>query len=437
MYDLSTLPPPGERTVSDLTNRIDDDAPRTAPATAQAPSRPGRALPRRVLLTVSGTISPTLAADIEARKRPRADYLEIARRLGADLLDYAGARALTGRVGSALEKLGGPNLVLAYACWRMRSRYRAILTDGEQVGLPLAALFKLIRRGRPKHVMITHVISPPKKTRVIDALRLVSGIDRFVVYCSRQREFVLHRWRLQPERVPCIPFMVDADFFDPVTVTPQPGPRPRICSVGLERRDYPTLLAAVDGLEVDLVVAAASPWSKQTDGMSSVRIPSNVTIRRFTQYELRQLYADCDLMVMPLQDVDFQAGVTAILEAMAMGKPVVCSRTSGQTDVIVDGVNGCYVPVGNASALRAQIIHLLERPQERARLGAGAREAVVQRFTLDRYTERLFTILQDVGCGCGEEGATTSAGGHDERSASDVASPRAADLKSWRQTSDG
>jgi hypothetical protein len=37
----------------------------------------------------------------------------------------------------------------------------------------------------------------------------------------------------------------------------------------------------------------------------------------------------------PLLDVPFQAGVTTILEAMAMEKTVICSRTLGQTDVHV------------------------------------------------------------------------------------------------------
>jgi len=45
-----------------------------------------------------------------------------------------------------LEKLGGPNLVLAYACWKVRKSCQAIVTDGEQVGLPLAALLKLTPR---------------------------------------------------------------------------------------------------------------------------------------------------------------------------------------------------------------------------------------------------------------------------------------------------
>jgi glycosyltransferase involved in cell wall biosynthesis len=118
-------------------------------------------------------------------------------------------------------------------------------------------------------------------------------------------------------------------------------------------------------------------------------------VRKFSQYDLRQLYADSDFVVMPLQPVDFQAGITAILEAMAMGKPVICSRVPGQTDVIVDGENGRYVPVGDPTALRSEITRLMAHPDEIARLGAKARRQVECELSLDHYAARLAAIVRD------------------------------------------
>ncbi|PWT80158.1 MAG: glycosyl transferase family 1, partial [Acidobacteria bacterium] len=117
---------------------------------------------KRVVLTVSGVIAADVREQIASGQRPRADYLDLARSFNADLLDYAAARTIAGRTGAVLEKLGGPNLVLAYACWKVRKSCRAIVTDGEQVGLPLAALLKLTPGTRPRHLMIVHVISEPK-----------------------------------------------------------------------------------------------------------------------------------------------------------------------------------------------------------------------------------------------------------------------------------
>jgi glycosyltransferase involved in cell wall biosynthesis len=205
----------------------------------------------------------------------------------------------------------------------------------------------------------------------------------------------MQRWSVPPERVALSPFMVDARFFalDQVPAPRGPRERPLICAVGLEHRDYPTLLAAVRGLPVDLVIAAASPWSKRSDTTAGQEIPANVTVARFSQYDLRQLYADSSFLVMPLYNVAFQAGVTAILEAMSMSRAVICSRTPGQTDVIVEGETGLYVPPGDVPALRSAIEGLLARPADAnagdgGRLGQAGRRVIEQEMNLDLYVQR-------------------------------------------------
>jgi glycosyltransferase involved in cell wall biosynthesis len=350
---------------------------------------------KRMVLTVSGVIAADIREQIASGKRPKADYLELARSFDADLLDYTAARTIAGRVGTVLEKLGGPNLVLAYACWKVRKNYRAIVTDGEQIGLPLAGLLKFTPGTRPCHLMIVHVISEPKKTFFLDWLGVQSAIDRFITYSRWQQRFIEDRWKLARNRVLWTPFMVDQEFFAPERVTPSSSARPQICAVGLERRDYETLLQAVKDLDVHVVIAAASPWSKRKEGVATRTIPSNVTVRKFTQYELRQLYADSSFMVMPLENVKFQAGVTAILESLAMGKAVICSRVPGQTDVVIDGENGRYVPPGDPSGLRAEIRRLLSRPEEAIRFGANGRMLVESQMNLDLYVQRLTAVLHE------------------------------------------
>jgi glycosyltransferase involved in cell wall biosynthesis len=251
--------------------------------------------------------------------------------------------------------------------------------------------------------MIVHVISEPKKTVFLDWLGVQSAIDRFITYSRWQQRFIEDRWKLGRNRVLWTPFMVDQEFFAPTRVTPNSSARPQVCAVGLERRDYETLLRAVEDLDVHVVIAAASPWSKRTEGVATRTIPSNVTVRKFTQYELRQLYADSCFMVMPLENVKFQAGVTAILECLAMGKAVICSRVPGQTDVVVEGENGRYVPPGDPSTLRTEIRQLLSRPEEAVRLGANGRKLVEREMNLDLYVQRLTGFLR---------AAIESEGGH-------------------------
>jgi glycosyltransferase involved in cell wall biosynthesis len=350
----------------------------------------------QVLLTVSGTIPADLSAKVSEGARPQADYVAMAERFGADLLDYPSARTVAGMIGKLLEKVGGPDLVLAWACFALRQRYKAIVTDGEQIGLPLAALMKFLGLGRrPRHLMIVHIISVPKKMIFLDQLGVQSHIDRFLVYATAQKKFIERRWNIPSQRVQLTPFMVDSAFFSPDKVQAH-NEEPTICAVGLERRDYPTLLKAVEGLPAKVVIAAASPWSKRSDSTQGQAIPINVEVRKFTQFDLRQLYADSRFLVMPLEDVEFQAGITAILEAMAMERAVICSRTPGQTDAIIEGETGSYVPSGDPAALRAALEQLLNHPEVAERMGKAGRRVVQQQMNLEPYTERLSKFVHEV-----------------------------------------
>ena len=348
----------------------------------------------RVLLTVSGEIDAEIDEAVEQGKRPRADYRLLAAALGADVIDYAEADRRAGRAGRLVRRAGGRNALLAWTCFRARTQYDAIVTDGEQIGIPYAALcLAARRRTRPQHAMIVHILSVPKKVMLFKALQLRRRIDRLFVYASRQREFAIDDLNIPPDRVVLTTFMVDTEFFSPDTVTP--ASRRMICSAGLEFRDYDTLVAAVAGLDVEVVIAAASPWSKRTTDIDTGAPPDNVTVVKLSQFELRQLYADAQFVVMPLVDSDFQAGITAILEAMAMGKAVVCTKTRGQTDTVTDSVNGLYVRPGDVGELRAAVAALLDDPDRAAELGARGRDWVVEHADIEVYSRRLADAVRE------------------------------------------
>jgi glycosyltransferase involved in cell wall biosynthesis len=351
--------------------------------------------PRPVLLTVSGVIPSDLGESIEKGRRPRSDYLEMAKAFDAEVIDRPGALRALGSFGVLLERFAGPNVTLALACLVRRNRHRVVFTDGEQVGLPYAALCWFTRK-RPRHVMIGHRLSARKKVLVHRVLRLQRRVDCVVVYASEQRQFAIEVLGYSPHRVVLHPFMVDTTFWHPAKVSSAPRSRRMVCAVGQELRDYPTLVEAVRGLEVDVVIAAASPWSKREDTSTGLHIPPNVTVRACDQFELRQLYADAALVVVPLQQTDFQAGITTILEAMSMARAVICTLTTGQTDTIVEGETGRYVPPSDPAALRTAIEDLLSRPDEAARLGELGQQWARSHADIATYATDLATVVAEV-----------------------------------------
>jgi glycosyltransferase involved in cell wall biosynthesis len=353
----------------------------------------------KTLMTVSGIIPADIEERIASGGRPRADYLELARALDADLLDYGRMRAEAGWFTRLVGRVTGANAALAWTCFLRRKNYRVILTDGEQVGIPLALLLKFLGRGplKTRHAMLVHILSVGKKMIFFDRLGIQSHVDRFLVYSTWQKQFIEKRWNVPGERVIWTPFQVDAHFFNP---NHQPlasdTQSPLICSAGLEFRDYPTLMHAVEGMDVQVVLAAASPWSKRADSTQQRAVPSNVTVQRFDLHGLRDLYARAAFVVIPLYQVDFQAGVTTLLEAMAMGKAVIVTRTPGQTDVVIDGETGIYVPPSDPQALRTAMQRLLDHPEEARRLGANGRKVIETRMSLEKYVEGLKKIVDEI-----------------------------------------
>jgi len=344
-----------------------------------------------VLMSVSGVIPTDLDAQVAAGTRPQADYVVMAREFGADLIDVAAARAQRPRLARVIEKIGGTDVLLAWACFRSRSRYQTIVTDGEQIGLPLALLQRLSFRKFERHLMIVHVLSVPKKKLLMKAFRLASQIDTMFVYSSWQKRYIESEFNVAPSKVVLTTFMVDTTFFSPGNAAARP--RNAICSAGLEHRDYRTLIEATRDLPIDVVIASGSPWSTNPDLLQGETLPSNVEVCQLSHFDLRQLYADCKFVVVPLAPVEFQAGVTTILEAMAMGKCVICTKTPGQTDVIEHERTGLYIDPENPQMLRTAIQRLIDDPDLALRLGEAGR-LWVEQADLDSYAASLARFVQ-------------------------------------------
>ena len=74
----------------------------------------------------------------------------------------------------------------------------------------------------------------------------------------------------------------------------------------------------------------------------------------------------------------------SLLEAMALGLPVVASAVDGVPEAVPDGRDGMLVPPGQPTALAAVLRKLVDDPARRAALGKSAQAVVAERFTLRR-----------------------------------------------------
>jgi glycosyltransferase involved in cell wall biosynthesis len=79
----------------------------------------------------------------------------------------------------------------------------------------------------------------------------------------------------------------------------------------------------------------------------------------------------------------------AVLEAMAMRKPVVATTTGGLPEIVQDGETGLLVPPGNQDALAQAVKRLLRDPALCRKLGDAGRDRVASMFTVDAMMANL------------------------------------------------
>jgi glycosyltransferase involved in cell wall biosynthesis len=84
-----------------------------------------------------------------------------------------------------------------------------------------------------------------------------------------------------------------------------------------------------------------------------------------------------------------------VIEAMALGKPVIAGSEGGPREIIEDGVNGVLFPYGDAGALATALLRYLDDPDFARQMAEAARRRT-QDFTAERYVERFVEVTAGI-----------------------------------------
>jgi glycosyltransferase involved in cell wall biosynthesis len=337
----------------------------------------------RCLILAAGRFDEALRVNISSDREPRLDVFELERELNATVLDFKDADASRHPAVRLAARAGGPSAAVAMLGFLKRSDYDCFFTTGEDIGLPLAALLRAAP-GKWSHTMIAHTLFPAKK-RAFFKIGAGRELDRVLVYSTSEERLAIDELGLPASKVQRIYYHADQQFFRPQGSPTQPD---LICAAGQLLRDYECLVEAVRDLPVRVEIAAGSPWIERKLEPKAP-LPANVSWGKLNRFELRALYARSALAVVPIKQNHYQTGIATILEMMAMGKCVIATKTQGQTDTIVDGVTGVYVPPGDAQALGRVIAQLLQNPSKAAELGAAARRFIEENAGLDLFVRKV------------------------------------------------
>jgi glycosyltransferase involved in cell wall biosynthesis len=171
----------------------------------------------------------------------------------------------------------------------------------------------------------------------------------------------------------------------PAVTRPDAQERSRyLFSGGRTDRDYATLFDAVAGSGVRTIVNTR-PYI-----VRGLRAPDEVKVNDLMSgAEYAVLVAYANAVIVPLRMVNHAAGLSMVLDAMALGRPVICSAIPAVRDYVVDGVTGILVPPGNVEAMRAAIAALYLDFDLSEEMGRAARARYEERFTFPAFALRV------------------------------------------------
>lgn len=110
--------------------------------------------------------------------------------------------------------------------------------------------------------------------------------------------------------------------------------------------------------------------------------------------DVPRLLSAMDVVVHPSLVVESFGRTLA--EAHAVGRPVVASNLGGIPEIVEDGVNGYLFEPGDAGALAARILDLLEDPETATRMGERGRQQAARRFSSSAHVKRVQDLYESL-----------------------------------------
>ena len=242
--------------------------------------------------------------------------------------------------------------------------------------------------------------------------RLLLALDRFsnrfashiVAVSASCREFLITRESIPANDVTLVPNAIDLRRFSPSTARRDqtrielglPASARVVAGVGRlnPQKNFALFLDIAAQLALrfpglHFLLAGDGPEEKMLrEKAAALGIADRVTFSGYVA-DTRLVYLAADVLLMPSR---YEGLPMTLLEAMAMGLPVVASRLDGIAEVIGDGREGFLVPSDDASLFVERTAALLQDAELSSRIAQNARAKIEASFSVERMTSAVEEI---------------------------------------------
>ncbi len=230
---------------------------------------------------------------------------------------------------------------------------------------------------------------------------------RIITVSNYVRETMIRKNRIKPEKIISIPTAINLKKFDfkmsgskvreKLRIDPEV---PLVGMIGVIRTEkgHPYFIEAAQRIlkvhpKVRFLIVGQEPKGKTiVRRVRELKLEKKILVTGFRP-DVPQVLAALDIFTMPSLR---EALGTALLEALAMKKPVIATRVGGIPEVIIHNQTGLLVPPADSKALARAILELLENKEKAERLGRNGRKLIEEKFSQETMIGKIEDLYREL-----------------------------------------
>ena len=294
--------------------------------------------------------------------------------------------------------------------WRMMLRNaRLILTSRERFdavyathyrGLELIVLLRALRLFRRPVVIWHHqpVVTSKGFVRERFGRLFYRGFDRMIFFSQKLMDDSLHSPKARPSRMVLGHWGADLGFYDRV-MTEGGDRRTGFISTGKELRDMTTLVRAFNrtGARLDIYTGRNTGGVNYEEVFAANPPKENIRVHYVNglcPYELSLKVNRAACVVICCKETRYTVGLTTVVEALALGLPVICSRNPQiPVDFEAEGC-GITVPYYDTDGWERAVRYITDHPDEAREMGRRGRRLAERMFNDSRCAREVAEVLR-------------------------------------------
>jgi len=281
------------------------------------------------------------------------------------------------------------------ATWKVLTcrKHYDVLYATHTLGIEPIILLRALRLYRRPIIAWHHqpIVKAKNPLREALARLFYRGIDHMIFFSEKLMQDSLLSKKADPSRMSMVHWGADLDYYDNLQ---NDGLHPiQFISTGKELRDFETLLKAFQETGLPLTLYAEK---KRKAYFEALHPAENIELHygeRPIPHEIALKVAQSRCVCICCQKSNYTVGLTTVVEALALGLPILCTRNPQMPiDIEAEGC-GFWIEVGDVEGWKEKLRYIAEHTEEAQMMGRKGRALAEQYYNVRQCGKEVANII--------------------------------------------